>query len=166
MLLRKNTTFCVSIYSIHKQLENMPDLTKKKKNTTVLGKTPKKKTTLSKLVNSPLSPDYSGDRNVSAGELVAEAGLTAIGGKLAASALSKIGRKSVGKVGKLVANFANKMFPSSGKNIVKAKKKYALDDFDVGPDSSDTQREMVNILHKIDKSYSPPKTKKIINGNN
>ena len=160
----------------------MPDLTKKKKSTTVLGKTPKKKTTLSKLVNSPsMSPDLSGDRNVSGGELLVEAGLTAIGGKLAAKALSKIGGKSVGK---LVTKFANKMFPSSGKNIAKAvkkpeyksiykgktkregyfqagmnnnKKKYATDILDVSDKSSDVQRDMAKNLHKYDKSIKPPK---------
>tara|TARA_R100000951_G_scaffold90300_1_gene78527 strand:+ start:145 stop:705 length:561 start_codon:yes stop_codon:yes gene_type:complete len=91
------------------------------KNTTVLGKIPKPKSTLGKYVNDPLmGPDFSGDKNISGGELAADAAMSLIGGKLAGKALSKIGGGNIKRIGSKVSKFFNSYInPSSGKNIAK-----------------------------------------------
>jgi hypothetical protein len=93
------------------------------KSTTILNKTPKPNSTLSKLVNNSfLSPDISGDGNVSGLELAAEAGMALIGGSLAKKALKKIaGKTSVKRIGPKVSKFfINYINPSDGKKIAKA----------------------------------------------
>ena len=93
---------------------------KNKKSNTILGKTPKPGSTLSKVVNdSFLSPDISGDGNVSGLELAAEAGMALVGGGLAKKALTKIaGKTSIKRIGSKVSKFFNNYInPADGKKI-------------------------------------------------
>ena len=90
---------------------------KNKKSTTVLGKTVNPKSTLSKYVNSSLmTPDLSGDKNISGGELAADIGMSVIGGGIISKLAKSVGGKAIGKgLTRLVSNY----FPSSGSKIAK-----------------------------------------------
>lgn len=95
----------------------MPDPNKKKKSTTVLGKTVNPKSILGRYANSPsMTPDLSGDKNISGGELAADAAMSAIGGGIIGKLAKSVGGKAIGKgLTRLVSNY----FPSSGKSIAK-----------------------------------------------
>ena len=90
---------------------------KDKKSRTVFGKTPKPKSMLGRYVNhSSMNPDFSGDNNVSGGELAADMGMAAIGGGIIGKIAKSVGGKAIGKgLTRLMGSY----FPSSGKSIAK-----------------------------------------------
>tara|TARA_R110000796_G_C14272127_1_gene401424 strand:+ start:102 stop:518 length:417 start_codon:yes stop_codon:yes gene_type:complete len=100
-------------------VEHGPD---KENKTTILGKDPKGVASKAYANSSIFSGDWDGDKNISGGELAAEAGMALIGSGLAKNALKKIaGKTSVKRIGKGISNFFNNYInPSDGKKIEKA----------------------------------------------
>ena len=72
-------------------VEHGPD---KENKTTILGKDPKGGASKAYANSSIFSGDWDGDKNISGGELAAEAGMALIGSGLAKNALKKIAGKT------------------------------------------------------------------------
>ena len=97
-------------------VEHGPD---KENKTTILGKDPKGGASKAYANSSIFSGDWDGDKNISGGELAAEAGMALIGSGLAKNALKKIaGKTSIKRIGPKVSKFFNNYInPASGKKI-------------------------------------------------
>ena len=145
-------------------VEHGPD---KENKTTILGKDPKGVASKAYANSSIFSGDWDGDKNISGGELAAEAGMALIGGGLAKNALKKIaGKTSVKRIGKGISNFFNNFInPSDGKKIsqeatsIVAKKRATLKAGGVIPKGEFGFGKSQNFANAAKKSTVPKETK-------